>query len=644
MRLGNRIIMAPIGTNLADGNGAVTQQLIDWYAERARGGVGLVIVENALADVRFGRGLAHQLRIDHPKLTPGLNELVEAVHAAGAKIAIQINIQGGGVDPELEPGVQPVGPSAFSYVFEETDSGAGVPPRLKRVKHVRALEKREIDEFRSAFIRAAGIAKAAGFDAIEIHGAHGYLLAGFMSPATNKRADEYGGDLNGRMRFVVEVYQGIREQVGAEYPIVFRFSGQEYFEGGRDLHESLLIARRLEKLGVDALHISAGITMKAGPFTWMNPPMSYPQGAFIGDAEAIKKVVRIPVIGVGKIRDPGFAEKLLQEGQVDFIALGRTLVADPEWPRKAAEGREREIRRCISCNRCHRIMSRMKIRCAVNARAGLEREFPMIPEVQKRRAAVIGGGPAGMEAARVAAARGHQVTLFEKERVLGGQLKLAIVPPYKKDLGGILAYLKNQVKKMVDIQMQREIKLEDLLNHQFDVVIVATGCTPPHKPQYSDSQVVRSWEVLSGKVKLSGNRIIVIGRGRIACETSEFLALRQKKEVTLIHSGPMEEIGSNLEPLFERRLLLERLQRRGVRILSETSLTQITPEGVQVEGKKSGLIPCDHIVVDEDPVPCNSLLRELQGKMKVIGVGDCLEPRHLYKAIHEGFRAGYSIG
>jgi len=643
MRLRNRIVMAPIGTNLADVNGAVTQRLIDWYVERARGGVSLIIVENALADIRFGRGLAHQLRIDHPKLTPGLNELVEAVHAAGTKIAVQINIQGGGVDPELQPEVQPVGPSAISYVFDETGSGIGVPPRLRRVKHLRALEKGEINELRSAFIRAAGIAKAAGFDALELHGAHGYLVAAFMSPATNFREDEYGGDLDGRMRFAVEVYQGIRQQVGAEYPIIFRFSGQEYFEGGRDLHESLLIARRLEKLGADALHISAGITMKAEPFTWMNPPMSYPQGAFIGDAQAIKKAVNIPVIGVGKIRDPEFAEKLLQEGQVDFIALGRTLIADPEWPMKAAEGRDREIRHCISCNRCHRIMSRMKIRCAVNARAGLEREFPMTPAAQRRRVAVIGGGPAGMEAARVAAVRGHQVTLFEKDRALGGQLKLAIVPPFKKDLGRILSYLKDEVKRRLDVQMEREIKPEDLRHQQFDVVIVATGCTPPPKPRYADLKVAHCWDVLRGKVRLSGHSIVVTGKGRVACETAELLASRWKKEVILIHSGPAEDLGRELEPIFERRLLLERLQKCGVKIWSETSVLQITPEGLQVEGRESGLIPCDHIVLDEAPVPCASLLEELKGKVKVIGIGDCIEPGDIYKAIHAGFRSGYSI-
>lgn len=644
MEVRNRIVMAPLGTNLADANGAVTRQLIDWYVERARGGVGLIIVENTTADTRFGRGLARQLRIDDPKLTPGLNELVEAVQASGAKIAIQINIQGAGVDMDLQPGVQPVGPSPISYFFDQSGPGSALPARMRREKRLRGLKVEEMREFRASFLRAAGIAKAAGFDALEIHGAHGYLLAGFMSPFSNRRDDEYGRDLEGRLRFIIEIYEGIREQVGSGYPILFRMSGREYLQGGREIEESQVIAKRLEQLGIDGLDISAGISMQAEPFTWLNPPAAFPQGTFMADVQAIKKRVQIPVIGVGKIRDPWFAEKVLQEGQADFIALGRTLIADPEWPQKAAEGREREIRRCISCNRCLRIMYRLPIRCAVNARAGLEREFPLVPASRPHKVAVVGGGPAGMEAARTAAERGHEVTLFEKERSLGGQLRLAIVPPFKKDLVGLLAHLQNQVKKRVKLQLQRKISSGELLNHSFDVVIVATGCTPPSISKYKGPRVARAWDVLSGKAKLAGNRVVVIGKGRVACETSELLARRQKKEVTLIHSGPLHELGSDLEPLFERRLLMERLQKCGVKILSQTSVTQVNREGAQVEGEVVGLIPCDHIVLDEVPVPNHSLLEELRGKVKVIGIGDCTAPGDLYKAFHEGFRAGYSIG
>ena len=643
MKLRNRIVMAPLGTNLADADGAVTRALIDWYAERARGGAGLIIVENSLADVRFGRGLARQLRIDDPKLTPGLNELVEAVHAAGAKIAIQINIQGAGVDGELLPGVQPVGPSPISYVFDRSGPGSALPPRMKREKRLRGLEAGEMKELRTSFIRAAGIAKSAGFAALEIHGAHGYLLAGFLSAFSYKRNDDYGGGMEGRLKYVIEVCQGIREQGGEDFPLLFRMSGREFLPGGREIEESRAIARRLEEVGIDGLDISAGISMEAEPYTWMNPPTAFPQGPFIADAQAIKKAVHVPVIGVGKIRDPRFAESALQEGQADFISMGRTLIADPEWPRKAAEGKEGEIRRCISCNRCLRILYRLPIRCAVNARAGLEREFPQIPAPRPRRVAVVGGGPAGMEAARTAAERGHEVTLFEKGPALGGQLRLAIVPPFKKDLVGFLAYLQGQVKKRVNLHLRSEIDARELLEKRFDALIVATGCTPPVLKNNKDGRVTRAWDVLAGRAKLAGSRVVVNGKGRVACETSEFLARRQKKEVTLIHSGLLEELGSELEPIFERRLLLGRLREYGVKILCQTAITRIDADGVEVEGQTSGSIPCDHVVLDEPPVPNRSLLDELRGKANVIGIGDCMDPGDLYKAIHEGFRAGYAI-
>jgi NADPH-dependent 2,4-dienoyl-CoA reductase/sulfur reductase-like enzyme len=383
--------------------------------------------------------------------------------------------------------------------------------------------------------------------------------------------------------------------------------------------------------------------MEAEPYTWMNPPTAFPQGPFIADAQMIKKSVHVPVIGVGKIRDPWFAEKALQEGQADFIAMGRTLIADPEWPRKAAEGRQGEIRRCISCNRCLRILYRLPIRCAVNARAGLEREFPQIPAPRPRKVAVVGGGPAGMEAARTAAERGHAVTLFEKSRALGGQLRLAIVPPFKKDLVGLLAYLQGQVKRRVNLHLAGEVDSRELLKNLFDVVIVATGCTPPLLINNKDGRVTRAWDVLAGRAKLAGGRVVVNGKGRVACETSEFLASRQKKEVTLIHSGPLEELGSEMEPIFERRLLLGRLQECGVKIFCQTAIARIDADGVEVEGRTAGRIPCDHIVLDETPGPNRSLLDELRGKVNVIGIGDCMEPSDLYKAIHEGFRAAYAV-
>jgi 2,4-dienoyl-CoA reductase-like NADH-dependent reductase (Old Yellow Enzyme family)/thioredoxin reductase len=643
MELRNRVVMAPLGTNLADVNGAVSERLLEWHAERARGGVGLIIVGNAAADTRFGRGLACQLRVEDPKFTPGLHELVETVRAQGAKIALQLNIQGGGVDLDLQPGVQAVGPSGTAYIFDKKGSGSGLPARMRRVKEVRALSVEEIQELRKAFVRASLIAKAAGFDAVELHGAHGYLLAAFLSPFSNTRDDAYGGDFERRFRFVQEVYEGVRNAVGGAYPILIRLSGREYLDGGREMEETRRLVKRLEEIGVDAVDVSAGITMDAESFTWLTPPASFPQGAFLRDAAEIKREVGIPVIGVGKIRDPWFAEKALAEGQVDFIALGRTLIADPAWPNKAFAGTTRQIRRCISCNRCWSILYRHPICCAINARAGRERAFPMTPAFRQRRVAVVGGGPAGMEAARVAAERGHAVTLFEKERHLGGQLRLAVAPPFKRDLAGLLGYLKIQVQKKVEVKLQHEVHAAELLQGQFGVVILAAGCLPPEPSCHRDPRVVKAWDALSGKAKVDGNQIVVIGQSRVACETAELLCRRKRKNVTILHSGPREDFGKDMEPIFERRLLLDRLDASAVKIYHETSFIGFTPEGIAVKGSYHGMVPCDRVIIDDFPISNNVLLGELQGRMAVIAIGDCVFPGDIYKAIHSGFRAGYQV-
>jgi thioredoxin reductase len=401
--------------------------------------------------------------------------------------------------------------------------------------------------------------------------------------------------------------------------------------------------KRLEEIGVDAVDVSAGITMDAESFTWLTPPASFPQGAFLRDAAEIKREVRIPVIGVGKIRDPWFAEKALAEGQVDFVALGRTLIADPAWPNKAFAGTTREIRRCISCNRCWNILYRHPIRCAINARAGRERAFPMTPAFHRRRVAVVGGGPAGMEAARVAAERGHAVTLFEKERHLGGQLRLAVVPPFKRDLAGLLGYLKTQVQKKVEVKLQHEVHAAELLQGQFDFVILAAGCFPPEPGRQRDPRVVKTWDALSGRAKVDGNKIVVVGQSRVACETAELLCRRKKKNITILHSGPREDFGKDMEPIFERRLLLDRLEASAVKIYHETSFVGFTPEGIAVKGSYNGMIPCDRVIIDDFPISNNALLGELQGRMAVIAIGDCVSPGDIYKAIHSGFRASYQI-
>ena len=414
----NRLLMAPMGTRMASEIGAVTQKLIDYYVERAKGGVGTILTDAAVVDYPLGATGATNLTIHDNAYIGGHNELVEAVHAQGAKIICQMKHAGRETRLPSLLKTQPVAPSAIPCKFFDV-----IP---------RELSTGEVEEIVKKFVEAAMRAKTAGYDGVELHGAHGYLIAQFMSLSSNKRTDKYGGSLQNRMNFPLEIVRGIKKSLGKNFPLLFRFSADEFIEEGRTLEESKQLAQMLEEAGVHVLHVSAGVY---DSMPMMIEPMSYEEGWKIYLAEEIKKVVKIPVIGVGVIRTPAIAERILKEGRVDFLALGRALLADPYWPNKAKEGRAEEIIRCISCNiGCigGRIFRGLHIRCALNPVTGREREFgTLIPAAKRKKVLIVGGGPAGMEAARIAKMRGHQVTLVEKNKVLGGQLRLAAAPPGK---------------------------------------------------------------------------------------------------------------------------------------------------------------------------------------------------------------------
>ncbi len=397
MELRNRIVMPPMCTNFASETGAVTQRLIDYYVERARGGVGLVTVEATCVDSPVGRLSPLQLCVDDDKFIGGLNDLVEAIQEKGAKISLQLHHAGRQTTLAVTGGAQPV--SASETVYKDVKA--------------RALPAEGIECVVGRFGESAKRAKAAGFDAVEIHGAHGYLIAQFLSPYVNKRIDEYGGDPEKRMRFVLEVLEETRKRVGLDFPIIFRLSGEEFVEDGLTLKEAKGIAQRLERAGVDALHVTAGV----GGTIWPVQPMAVPRGCLVHLAEGIKEVVGIPVIAVGRINNPTLAEEILRDGRADLVSMGRALIADPELPRKVAEGRLDDIRMCTACLRgcSERFNAYLRISCTVNPAVGREKEYMVKPADKPKKVLVVGGGAAGLEAARVAALRGHEVTLYEKE-------------------------------------------------------------------------------------------------------------------------------------------------------------------------------------------------------------------------------------
>ena len=412
----NRILMAAMGNNLSGTDGMLTPRTRAYYLERARGGVGMIITE-AVAVNLTGRHRAGSLCLFESSHEDGMRRLVEDIHQAGSKVAIQLNHAGRLVDPKVSGG-RIVGPSEIPAPLGKT-----LPS---------PLTVKEIQETVSDFARAAQRAVVLGFDAVEIHGAHGYLIHQFFSPRSNQRADQYGGSLKGRMRFPIEIVKSVRESVGNHLPIIFRISAQEYETGGYSLAHAISLGKALRDAGVDILHVSAGTTERPQSSLYTIQPQALPEGCLIQFAERFRKEVGPPVIGVGRIASPEFAERLLMKNRVDLIASGRGLLADPQWPNKAAGKTKGPIRRCLACNRCvETITNQNPIICCVNPLTGNENRFPLKKTKRPQKIALVGAGPAGLEAACTAASLGHRVLVYEKENRIGGQLWEAAVPPNK---------------------------------------------------------------------------------------------------------------------------------------------------------------------------------------------------------------------
>ncbi len=516
--LKNRIVMTPMGTLLANKDGSVSERLINYHARRAKGGAGLIMVE-ATGIRSEGVGIYEELKICNDKYLEGLSSLTSRVKSYGSKIGIQLYHPGRqGASTEVT-GVQPIAPSPIPY-----HPNADVP---------RELSVEEIAQLVEEFSEGARRAKEAGFDIVEIHGAHGYLISQFLSTLSNKRRDEYGGDIKGRAKFALEIVRRSREKVGHDFPIFFRISADEYEEGGLKIDDAKLIARMLMEAGVDVIDVSAGTR---NTIYWMTPPTMFPRGCLVHLAEEIRKVVKIPVVTVGRINNPELGNAILSEGKADLIGMGRGLIADPDLPRKAMEGRFDEIRKCIACNTCiDNLLQFKQIVCAINPEAGKEGTFEVFPAPKRKKVMVVGGGPAGLDAARVLAERGHEVVLYEKEQKLGGQLNLAGAPPDEEEFKEFIEYLKRQlIKFQVKTFLGKKITPKTARLKQFDEVVIATGASPilPNIPGIKSKHVVTAQAVLEGKIDI-GENIVIIGAGGTGVTTGLYLA-KMGKKVTLV--------------------------------------------------------------------------------------------------------------
>jgi len=626
MELRNRIVMPPMVTQYGSGEGYVTARSRNYYAARARGGVGLIIVEATYVD-KPGQAFANQLAISDDKFIPGLSSLVQAIHKEGAKAAIQLH-HGGRLAKSALNGRQPVAPSPVA-------SSEGELPK--------ELSVEEIGKIVSKFADASVRAEKAGFDGVEIHGAHGYLIDQFLSPSSNKRRDSYGGDLGNRARFLIEILRAVNERIGKDFPVWCRINGQEYgVADGTTLEESKQIARMAQDAGSVAIHVSA--TGPQSPVALTSPTFV---PAVIADlAGEIKKVVRVPVIAVGRIT-PEAGERILAEGEADLIAIGKGLLADPNLPNKWFSGRFQDITPCIVCMGCRddlRSPAVLGIRCEVNAALGKEEEYQIFRAKKSRKILVIGGGPAGMEAARVAGLRGHQVILYEKRSRLGGQLIQATIPPHKDRIEPLIQYLQTQLKELgVRIELGKEATAATVEEIKPEVVVCATGIRAmvPEIPGLSQGHVVQAGDVLEGNVEV-GKRVVVMGGELVGCETAEFLAEKGKKvTVTRRGSEMVLKVGAVLRPFFLGRLL-----EKGVTLLTDIRYNEVTPQGLVVTTKddKRKVIEADTIVLAVGSIPDRELYQEIKGNVpETYLAGDCVEPRKIRDAIGDGYRIALKI-
>ncbi len=626
MELRNRIVMPPMVTRYGDEHGNVTERTLNYYQARARGGASLIIVEATFVH-KQGHAFANQLGICDDGFLPGLSRMVEVIHRHGAKAAIQLH-HGGRTAKSVLSGVSPVAPSPLPI------PGGEMP---------REITVQEIGDAVASFASAATRAGQAGFDGVEIHGAHGYLIDQFLSASSNQRRDDYGGSLPNRQRFLLEVIKAVKEAVGNDLTVWCRINGREYgVENGTSPEDAQDTARQAQTAGIDAIHVSG--FGPAAPNNLTTP--GFVTGVIMDVVEGVKQVVGVPVIGVGRI-SPEAGEEILETGRADLIAIGKALLADPDLPAKTAAGREEDITPCIVCNSCRddlRLPDVVGIRCSVNAALGREAESQITPAGKPKNVLIVGGGPAGMEAARAAAVRGHRVTLYEKDTRLGGQLVQAAIPPHKDRIAPLVSYLETRLNKLgVKVVMNAEATADTINKAKPDVVILATGVRPllPEIPGVTGAHVIQAGDVLEGKVA-TGDRVVVIGGALVGCETAEFLA-DQGKKVTVTRRGPemAAEVGSS-----NRNFLLNRLVAKGITLLPGIKYLEITPQGLGIataEGEPK-TIAADTIVLAAGAVPENTLYERLAGgTTEIHRIGDCVKPRTIRDAIAEGFRIGAQI-
>ncbi len=657
----NRLAMSAMDLGFTS-DGSVNKRFIDFYVERARGGVGLIVVGGCYPEMT-GKVWKSIIGLDKDEYIPGLKKLTDTIHKYDVKIAAQI-LHGGRSASSFFSKTHPVSPSSLSHINIKQRPHALTIPEIKKV----------IDGYVAATIRV----KKGGFDAVEIHGGMGYLINQFLSRATNKRKDRYGGSLKNRIRFAKEIVVAIKKKAGKRYPVVFRMSGADFVDEGLRIDESIEIAKELEKAGVDAFNVSPGWHESRTPIMLM----AIPRMSYIFLSEKIKDNVNIPVIGSVRINDLALAEEIIDNNQSDIVSIGRPLIADPELPKKYKKRQFDDIRKCIACNQgCFDSLLGFKsVSCLYNVRAGKESEFKIRKAKKKKKVMVIGGGPGGMEAARVAALRGHDVHLFEKTGALGGQLRHAYIPPGREEIENVITFLENQIRKLnVKIELCKKVDTTTIKKLKPDVVIAATGGSPliPKISGIKEKNVVVAEDVLDDKVEV-GQDVVIIGGGTVGCEIALHTAkmgamgpdvacflLKNKvingdEAVELTSKGKRSinilemknKIGGGFG-ISTRWVILKQVQDAGINSITGIKVKNISTKTIKKRNKvcvtyekdnKDIKIVADTVIIAAGYKSNQDLTNKLNGKIKEIyKIGDCVEVRTALEAIHEGFEVALKI-